>query len=102
MGNCKTRIYSPRDHLEIKSGATRQIEMLLNPCQIGPGEYKIGLSVLDYSSIEEINSVQRYDLLSRSFSIRVELPESLTSLSASFFHTAEWQFFEKKVENASL
>lgn len=92
MGDCKTRIYSPRDHFEIKSGATRQIEMLLNPCQIGPGEYTIGISVLDYSPIEQINSTQRYDLLSRSFSIRVELPESLGSLSASFFHTAEWQF----------
>ncbi len=92
MGVCKTRIYSPRDHFEIKSGATRQIEMLLNPCQIGPGEYTIGISVLDYSPIEQINSTQRYDLLSRSFSVRVELPESLGPLSASFFHTAEWKF----------
>ncbi len=96
MGDSKTRIYSPQDHFKIKSGATRQIEMLLNPCQIGPGEYTIGISVLDYQPIEQINNSQRYDLLSRSFSIRVELPESLASLSAGFFHTAEWEFSDGK------
>jgi lipopolysaccharide transport system ATP-binding protein len=96
MGDCKTRIYSPQDQFKIKIGATRQIEMLLNPCQIGPGEYTIGISVLDYDPIEQINNSQRYDLLSRSFSIRVELPESLNSLSASFFHTAEWEFSDGK------
>ena len=92
-GDCKTKVFSPSDYFEIKSGATRQIEMLLNPCQIGPGEYIVGLSVLDYSPIEKINSTKRYDLLSRSFSIRVELPETLNCLSASFVHTAEWKFF---------
>jgi lipopolysaccharide transport system ATP-binding protein len=94
LGVCVSRIFSPRDHFEIKMGESRQIEMLLNPCQLGPGEYTVGISVLDYAPIEQINNVRRYDLLSRSFSINVVLPESLGSLAGAFFHTAEWQFLK--------
>lgn len=92
LGVCVTRIFSPCDYFEIKAGETRCLELILNPCQIGPGEYYVGISILDYVDIEYLNSVRRYDLLSRSFVIQVELPESLSSLAASFFHTAEWQF----------
>ena len=92
MGVCASRIFSPCDSFEIKTGESRQVEMLLNPCQLGPGEYTVGVSVLEYAPIEQINNTRRFDLLSRSFSIHVVLPESLCSLSGAFFHTAEWQF----------
>lgn len=91
-GACVVRLFSPRDHFEIKAGETRQIELLLNPCQIGPGEYTVGISVLDYVPIEQMNSARRYDLLSRSFTVKVEMPDSIAAASAAFLHTAEWDF----------
>jgi len=92
LGVCITRIFSPGDAFEIVQGGVRRLEVLLNPCQLGPGEYTVGISVLDCAPIEKLNSTRRYDLLSRSFVVRVELPESLGSLDANFFHSAEWQF----------
>lgn len=92
LGVCVTRIFSTGDVFEIEEGAVRKVEVLLNPCQLGPGEYTVGISILDCEPIERLNSTRRYDLLSRSFILRVELPESLGSLEAKFFHTAEWQF----------
>ncbi|MGK4922591.1 ABC transporter ATP-binding protein [Bordetella hinzii] len=92
LGACLTRIFSPRDHFDIKKGEIRRVRVALNPCQVGPGEYTVGISVLPYTPLEKLNSCSRYDLLSRSFAIRVELPESLGSLASSFFHTAEWNF----------
>lgn len=91
-GSCVTRILSPCDHFDADKGESRTIEVTLNPCQLGPGEYTLGISVLQYVPIEELNLARRYDLLSRSFAIRVELPDSLAPLSAEFFHTAEWNF----------
>jgi len=101
LGGCVTRIYSPCDQFKIKAGDVHRIELLLNPCQIGPGEYTVGISVIEFTEFENINSAVRYDLLSRSFSIRVELPGSLAALNAGFFHTSEWQFEDKVIHEKS-
>jgi len=92
LGSCVTRIFSPGDTFHIVAGKTRQVQVLLNPCQVGPGEYMVGISVLENVPLEKLNSARRYDLLSRSFNIRVELPESLGALEAAFIHSAEWTF----------
>jgi lipopolysaccharide transport system ATP-binding protein len=92
MGACVTRIFSPRDAFTIAKGESRQIELVLNPCQIGPGEYIAGISVTEYSGVEMLNSAKRFDLLARSFRLKVELPESLAAVSCAFFHSAEWVF----------
>lgn len=92
LGREVVRIYSPRDRFSIRCGCLRKIEILLNPNQIGPGDYILGISVLEYTPLEQVNSALRYDLLGRSFTVRVELPESLGAISAAFFHTAEWRF----------
>ena len=91
-GQCLTRIFSPRDHFHIREGQIRAIEIVLNPTQIGSGEYTLGISILKHDDLENLNSTARYDLLSRSFSIKVALPESLHALEAMYFHTAEWAF----------
>ncbi len=91
-GNCVIRIYSPVDCFSIRVGEARMVEMTFNPLQLGPGEYVVGISVLDGSPLETVNSARRYDLLGRSFDVRVETPESLLPVSANFFHTAEWGF----------
>ncbi|MQM29920.1 MAG: ABC transporter [Candidatus Accumulibacter phosphatis] len=92
LGACMTRIFSPRDDFSIGEGQYRNLEVFLNPCQIGPGEYTVGISLHPYSPLEVLNSTPRYDLLSRSFTINVELPESLAAIEAGFFHSAEWHF----------
>ena len=91
-GQCLTRIFSPRDQFHLQKDQVRSVEIVLNPVQIGPGEYTLGISVLKYDDLENLNSTARYDLLSRSFSIKVALPESLHALEAKYFHTAEWTF----------
>lgn len=91
-GKCITRIFSPRDKFLIAQNQIRKIDILLNPNQIGPGDYTVGVSILKYDELENLNATARYDLLSRSFSVKVDLPDSLGALEASFFHTAEWGF----------
>lgn len=92
MGAISARIWSPSDRFEINEGESRVVEMVLNPVQLGPGEYTVGVCVIETTSIELVNTAKRYDLLGRSFSCTVELDETLSSTSANFFHTAEWNF----------
>lgn len=91
-GNCAARIYSPIDSFYIKENEVREVSMTLNPVQLGQGDYSIGVSVLDGGPLEVINSSRRFDLLGRSFTVRVKLPDSLSALDAGFIHTAEWGF----------
>lgn len=93
LGRRVLDILSGRDAFECTAGASRTIEMLLNPVQLGPGEYYISLSVHEYGPIEYFNSARRFDLLSRSFHFKVALPESLGAIEACFYHTAEWDFY---------
>ncbi|WP_260843289.1 ABC transporter ATP-binding protein [Sedimenticola selenatireducens] len=92
MGRSVIRIFSPADQFNIIKGAKRNIEIVLNPLQIGPGEYTIGVSILANAPIQYLQNTSRYDLLSRSFSISVELPSSLSLFGAAFMHSAEWNF----------
>lgn len=92
LGNCVIRIYSPIDEFSISRGGMRQIEMMLNPVQLGPGEYTIGISVLQGGSLEMVNNAKRYDLLGRSFEVKVETQDTIMVASANFFHSAEWAF----------
>ncbi|WP_422022687.1 ABC transporter ATP-binding protein [Pyruvatibacter mobilis] len=94
MGNCVTRIFSACDSFQGSEGDYRRVELVLNPCQLGPGEYTVGISVTSYTGIERINEASRYDLLSRSFILQVALPDSLGTIEAQFVHSAEWSFSE--------
>jgi homopolymeric O-antigen transport system ATP-binding protein len=90
LGTTLTRIFSPIDKFNAKKGEIRNIEVLLNPVQIGPGDYTIGINISGSGPLEKINSARRYDLLGRSFSVSVELPDSQAMLAAAFIHSAEW------------
>lgn len=92
LGRCVTRIFSSGDQFTAQTGQPRRVELLLNPCQLGPGEYTVGISVTDHIGIERINEARRYDLLSRSFIVQVSLPDSLAAANGLFFHSAEWSF----------
>lgn len=92
LGNTVAKIWSPPDVFELKESESKVVEMLLNPVQIGPGEYTIGISVLEAAQIELLNKTPRYDLLGRSFSCTVEMDETLGAASANFIHSAEWIF----------
>lgn len=91
-GICVSRVFSPCDGFSLEAGHYRVVELIFNPLQLGPGEYTIGISITEYTDLEGINNSRRFDLLSRSFQINVELPESLQGISAQFFHSAEWNF----------
>jgi lipopolysaccharide transport system ATP-binding protein len=91
-GNTVAKIWSPPDVFKLKESESKVVEMLLNPVQIGPGEYTIGISVLEAAQIELVNKTARYDLLGRSFSFTVKIDETLSAASANFIHSAEWNF----------
>jgi lipopolysaccharide transport system ATP-binding protein len=92
QGRAVSRCYSPPDHFTAKIGEGRRVEMTLNPLQIGPGIYTLGVSVLHETTIEDADSAGRYDLLSRSFVIEVAFPDSMSAVAAEFMHTSEWAF----------
>lgn len=92
LGRCISRIFSPKDEFELTAGEVRRVETVLNPLQIGPGDYTLGISVLEYGPIEMINSARRFDLLGRSFEFKVEVPDSLAVTECLVYHTAEWTF----------
>lgn len=92
MGRNVAVIYSPVDEFSITPGQTRKVAIGFNPLQLGPGEYTLGISVLEATELERVNQARRYDLLGRSFEFSVKLPDSLGALNCSVLHTAEWEF----------
>jgi lipopolysaccharide transport system ATP-binding protein len=92
QGRCITRIYSPEDSFQIEAGQYRQLGITLNPLQLGPGEYTLGISILEFSPIERVDAARRFDLLGRSFEFSVELPESLAATTCNVYHSAEWSW----------
>ncbi|MCW5692481.1 MAG: ATP-binding cassette domain-containing protein [Pseudolabrys sp.] len=94
LGNCMLRLFSPPDSFEGVAGNRRQVAAVLNPCQLGPGEYTVGISVTEHLGIEFLNQGDRYDLLSRSLILKVVLPDSIGAATACFLHTSEWAFGE--------
>ncbi len=92
MGRSAARVYSPCDRFRASAGGVRVCELEFNPLQLGPGEYTIGISVLEYGPIECLNAARRYDLLGRSFRVSVRLADSLGALQASSLLTGQWRF----------
>lgn len=92
LGQCILDIVSPEDRFFCRQGDVHTVSMVFNPLQLGPGEYTISISAHKYAPLEIFNTTPRYDLISRSFVFKVELPESLGAIEAQFYHTAEWIF----------
>jgi lipopolysaccharide transport system ATP-binding protein len=92
LGACRLKLISPTDRFSATKGQERCVEMLLNPVQLGPGEYVVSVSIHGSDHLTKFNSTVRHDLLSRSFDLTVDVQESMVDLSADFFHSAEWRF----------
>lgn len=92
MGQSVARLYSPCDRFEAKAGDRRIIELRLDPLQLGPGEYTVGISVLEHGPLEMINQARRFDLLGRSFRFRVELAGSLGAVEARALLDGTWRW----------
>jgi len=92
LGRNVTVIYSPIDRFSICRGHTRKVVIGFNPLQLGPGEYTLGISVLEGTPLEYINQARRFDLLGRSFEFSVRLPDTLGVLNCALLHSAEWEF----------
>ncbi len=93
-GHLIASIKSPKDSFFSDIPCKRLVDICLNPIQLGPGDYYIGLVVMEYGPLENINTAKRYDLLNRSFKFSISVPSSMETLNGHFFHTAEWNFLE--------
>ena len=98
MGRTISKLISPGESITLRKNQTHSVEMLLNPVQIGPGEYILSISLHEHDALEKFNSTGRFDLISRCSIFTVSMPESILPLSAEFIHTAEWYFESKKYE----
>ncbi len=94
LGTCVARIIGAVEEFDVAVGGVRYLELALNPCQIGPGEYVVSLSLHGGGPAEMLGAAVRYDLLNRSFRFAVEMPESLVGLAAGFLHSAECASYE--------
>lgn len=94
LGNCVMDILSGKDTFSMSKGEARSVKVIFNPLQIGKGDYTLSLSLHNYDQIAVFNSTQRYDLLSRSFSFSVSLPDSFLPVDAKYYHSAEWSFYK--------
>ena len=92
MGRCVLDILSPEHRFKATTGDHFPVEMVLNPLQLGPGEYTMSLSIHGYEPIERLNATKRYDLANRSLAFSVNLRETLGPIEAQFYHSAEWNF----------
>jgi lipopolysaccharide transport system ATP-binding protein len=92
MGRTISKIISPCDSVYLSEGQTHCVEMLLNPVQLGPGDYILSISLHKYDVLEKFNVTGRFDLVARSSCFTVSMPESMLPLSAEFIHSAEWSF----------
>lgn len=91
-GQTLTRFRSPIDSFKGCVGDHRTVELTLNPLQYGSGSYVVSLGVFHYTPLQYINNAKCYDLLSRSFTFDVKLPDSEEANECQFFHTGEWAF----------
>lgn len=92
MGNVATRLISEPDAFTMEAGEHRSVCVSLRPNRLGPGEYTVGISVLEATTIEALNSARRYDLLGRSFRFRVVAADSESAAACAFYHSAVWHF----------
>jgi lipopolysaccharide transport system ATP-binding protein len=92
LGVPVSKIISPCDLISLNKDEAHSAEILLNPVQLGPGEYVVSISLHKNDILEKFNSTDRYDLVNRCSIFTVKMPESILSLGASFFHSAEWSF----------
>src|SRR5205807_7097248 len=93
-GSTRAKFISPPNTLSVIKGETRCVEMLLNPVQLGAGEYIVSVSIHGVDDLTKLNSTHRYDLLARCFELSVQVPDTLAPAGADFFHTSEWGFGE--------
>ena len=94
-GQILVSVMSPEDIFHLSKDNSRLINLVFNPLQLGPGDYTIGIVILEYGKIEHVNKAARYDLLSRSFKFKVDLQSPLSTLNSQFFHSAEWNFLDE-------
>lgn len=94
LGHCVLDVLSPIHSFEAKPSSLHTVEVIFNPLQLGPGEYNITISVHEYGPIEQFNATKRHDLLGRSFTMQVDLPDSLRAIETAFYHSAEWAYPE--------
>jgi lipopolysaccharide transport system ATP-binding protein len=90
------RVESPLDQFELDEGQQRLIAVELRPLLIGPGDYRVSLSVFDKSETESTTAGRstRFDVLAYACAFRVR--GDTTRHKAVYLHPATWQFDEAR------
>jgi lipopolysaccharide transport system ATP-binding protein len=70
-GRRVARFYSPPDEFDGKAGERREARANLAPLLLGPGEFLLSIAVLDDAFPRDALATRRYDLLSKSFVLRI-------------------------------
>jgi len=91
-GRSASIIYSPPDRFSLCNDETRHVTLGIDHMLLGLGDYVIGISVLDSTDLEFVNTATRYDLLGRSFLLSVTVPETLRPTTGHFVHPGRWKF----------
>lgn len=77
-GRWITRLISPPFELSGNLGGARIVRCSLLPVQLGPDHYVLSVSLHEANQPWDLNSAERYDLLSRSFALEVVPGRELT------------------------
>jgi len=83
QGRWATRLISPPFEVEGNADASRTMRCRLSPLLLGPDRYVLSVSLHEANEPWDLNSAERYDLLSRSFSLNV-LPSAEDKLRAEW------------------
>lgn len=93
-GRTVMKLISPIYSAEWTTSEIRDFCVVLDPLQLGVGEYVVGISVLEATTIEEIQGAKILDLLSRSFKFSVEAAFHSAFTEVGFVHSGSWYFPE--------
>jgi lipopolysaccharide transport system ATP-binding protein len=92
FGKIATKIISPDLSKEFKMNDLFDVCAILDPIQLGAGEYTIGISVLHTDENDSHFSNTTIDIISRSFKLIIFNTSDDKFTETGFIHSAEWIF----------
>jgi lipopolysaccharide transport system ATP-binding protein len=92
FGKIATKIISPNFSKDFKIDDLYDVCAILDPIQLGAGEYTIGISVLHTDDNEKHISNTTIDIVSRSFKLIILNTSDDKFIETGFIHSAEWIF----------
>jgi lipopolysaccharide transport system ATP-binding protein len=92
-GDILVKIYSPELDCTVDAAEDFSFRAVLDKLRVGPGNYLLGASLHGEGPLHSINSSKRFDLLSRSFEVDVNIENEFSLGVAKFVQDADWGIF---------